>query len=275
MGLNLETLIGILIILILLIVADGVRRMVREHRSRLRIKVDPRFSDAPEDEGNNPELPGGGARVVRPASGESAAGDQALDAEPGAGTDADEAPPVVMETQEQSRSERAEQQPLFASEEEPAPERESRADPDEILEVIVVHVMAPGPDKFDGQALLRQLLEQGLRFGEMNIFHRHEHSNGREELQFSMANALEPGIFDIDTMEEQEFAALSFFLKLPGPGRPREALDRMLASARKIAQALDGELRDEQHSVLTPQTVEHLHQRVQEFERRQRVPHDQ
>ena len=90
-----------------------------------------------------------------------------------------------------------------------------------------------------------------------------------------MANALEPGIFDIDTMEEEQFSALSFFLKLPGPSRPREALDRMLASARKIAQSLDGELRDEQHSVLTPQTVEHLHERVQEFERRQRVRHDQ
>jgi cell division protein ZipA len=268
MGLNLETLIGILIILILLIVADGVRRMVREHRSRLRIKVDPRFSDAPEtDEDNNPELPGGSARVVRPASGESH------------GEEEDEqAPPLVMEAEEQPRPDSlpdAEQQALFPESREPEPEPESPADTGEILEVIVVHVMAPRPHKFDGQALLRQLLEQGMRFGEMSIFHRHESQNGREELQFSMANALEPGIFDIDTMEEEQFSALSFFLKLPGPSRPREALDRMLASARKIAQSLDGELRDEQHSVLTPQTVEHLHERVQEFERRQRVRHDQ
>ena len=267
MGLNLETLIGILIILILLIVADGVRRMVREHRNRLRIKVDPRFSDAPEgQEETNPELPGGSARVVQPASGD-----------PEDGREEEQTPPVVMEAEEPAPEppQGAEQQALFPDTGEAEPEPESPADTGEILEVIVVHVMAPKPHKFDGQTLLRQLLEQGMRFGEMSIFHRHESHNGREELQFSMANALEPGIFDIDTMEEQQFSALSFFLKLPGPSRPPEALDRMLATARKIAQTLDGELRDEQHSVLTPQTVEHLHGRVQEFERRQRVRHDQ
>lgn len=266
MGLNLETLIGILIILILLIIGDGLRRMVREHRSRLRIKVDPRMGDEPDTEADkNPELPGGGARVVTPGSGESE----------GAAPD-EPAPPLVMEAEEgpAGSSTGAEQQALFPDAGEPAAESGSGVATDEIVEVIVVHVMAPKPHTFDGQALLRQLLEQGLRFGAMNIFHRHEQQNGREELQFSMANALEPGIFDIDTMEEQQFSALSFFLKLPGPSRPREALDRMLASARKIAQSLDGELRDEQHSVLMPQTVEHLHERVQEFERRQRVPHD-
>ena len=36
---------------------------------------------------------------------------------------------------------------------------------------------------------------------------------------------------------------------------------------------MNGDLKDEQHSVLTPQTMEHLRQRVQEFERRQRVSH--
>ena len=40
MGLNLETLIGILVILILLILADGVRRMIRERHGRLRMRID-------------------------------------------------------------------------------------------------------------------------------------------------------------------------------------------------------------------------------------------
>lgn len=261
---GLETLIGILVILILLILADGVRRMLRERRSRLRIKLEPRFSDLDDAEDErNPELPGGGARVVRRATGRETAADR------------QEPPPMVMETDEPPvDAGDAEQQKLFPepeaekTEPEPAPEPA----PDEILEVIVVHVMAQRPDKFDGRELLQQLLEQGLRFGEMNIFHRHQQHRGRDELQFSMANAVEPGIFDIDTMEEQQFVAVTFFIKLPGPSRPQEALDRMLATARKIAQALDGELRDEQHSVLTPQTVEHLKQRVQEFERRKRVP---
>ena len=43
MGLNLETLIGILVILILLILADGVRRMIKERQGRLRMRIDPRY----------------------------------------------------------------------------------------------------------------------------------------------------------------------------------------------------------------------------------------
>ena len=50
MGLNLETLIGILVILILLILADGLRRMFRERQGRLRMRIDPRYRDAPEEE---------------------------------------------------------------------------------------------------------------------------------------------------------------------------------------------------------------------------------
>lgn len=277
MGLNLETLIGILVILILLIVADGVRRMVREHRGRLRVKLDPRVSSgdaSDQDEyDSNPELPGGGARVVRPTEGEM---------RPAAEPDGDETPPLVMEAEEHesapaetpTETSEAGQQALFPDPDETAPGRPAQtADSGEILEVIVVHVLAPREQPFEGRVLLQQLLEQGLRFGEMNIFHRHEEREGRNELQFSMANALEPGIFDLDEMESQRFSALSFFLRLPGPRRPRDALERMLASARKIAQALGGELRDEQHSVLTPQTVDHLYQRVQEFERRQRLAH--
>jgi cell division protein ZipA len=272
MGLNLETLIGILVILILLILADGVRRMLKDRQSRLRVKLDPRFGgddDGDDQELPNPELPGGGARVVRrDASSASESEEPPLAMEP------DEPAPVAARD--------AEQQDLFpggpaaadnaASEPEPAPEPEPPTAAD-ILEVIVVHVMAPRGEHFDGRELLQQLLEQGLRFGEMNIFHRHQNVHGREELQFSMANAVEPGIFDIDEMEKQNFRAVTFFLKLPGPSRPQEALDRMMATARKLAQNLQAEMRDEQHSVLTPQTIEHLKQRVQEFERRKRVPH--
>src|SRR5690606_10727323 len=127
------------------------------------------------------------------------------------------------------------------------------------------------PDvRFPGRDLLQQLLEQGLRFGDMNIFHR-QTASGNDELLFSVANALEPGTFDIDTMEEQTFRAITFFMKLPGPAKPLESLERMLTSARALAEALDAELRDEQHSVLTPQTIEHLRERVQDFERRQRL----
>ncbi|HAD44351.1 MAG TPA: cell division protein ZipA, partial [Alcanivorax sp.] len=155
-----------------------------------------------------------------------------------------------------------------AARQEPKPK-----DPGPVLEVIVFHLIARRPERFDGQDMLRLLLENGLRYGDMHIFHRHRDVDGREQLEFSVANAVEPGTFDIDTMEDEQFAGITFFMKLPGPRDPLASLERMLTAGRRLAEGMNGDLKDEQHSVLTPQTMEHLRQRVQEFERRQRVSH--
>ncbi len=316
MGLNLETLIGILVILILLIVADGLRRVWRERQGRLQMRIRPGGNEDRDDpeEDRNPELVGS-ARVVR--------------------RNGDDAPPLVMEPDETPPEQRQARQPrLFPDDNEadppiddddplpsvfsarndaPEPEAESAREPEPepaagpdsrlepepapasaaprhssartsrtqaaghdepMLEVLVIHMLARSGERFNGRQLLELLLENGLRFGEMNIFHYHtREEDGREVLQFSMANAVEPGTFDIDCMEEEAFAGVTFFLRMPGPGRPLDALDQMLATTRRLAHALGAELRDEQRSVLTPQTAEHMRQRVQEFERRQRVRH--
>lgn len=333
MGLNLETLIGILVILILLILADGIRRMVRERQGQLRMRIDPRFRDADdiEDEDLNPEL--GEMRVVQ--RGESAnAGEPIVDspsaekasapptimeqeqpapvvpkveqqslfdesvaepkitAKPDAIEVEPEPQPVVQEkiAQEQATQEPAPAEPVVAAppvEPAPAPkpvakpapqpapkpaaEKPRATEPQPVLEVIVVHLIARRGAPFHGGELLRMLLESGLRYGKMNIFHRHITVAGEDELQFSMANAVEPGTFDLDSMEDNTFAGVTFFLKLPGPSDALGALDTMLAICRHLAENLDGELKDEQRSVLTQQTMEHLRHRVQECERRLRV----
>ena len=65
-----------------------------------------------------------------------------------------------------------------------------------VEEVLVINVVAREGDGFKGPALLQNILESGLRFGEMDIFHRHESMAGNGEVLFSMANALKPGTFD-------------------------------------------------------------------------------
>lgn len=139
------------------------------------------------------------------------------------------------------------------------------AEPDEVLVILVVSRSEAG---FKGPALLQNILESGLRFGEMDIFHRHESMAGNGEVLFSMANALHPGVFDLDDIDHFSTRAVSFFLGLPGPRHPKQAFDVMVAAARKLAAELDGELKDDQRSVLTAQTIEHYRQRIVEFERR-------
>lgn len=135
-------------------------------------------------------------------------------------------------------------------------------------EVIMLHVMARDERGFSGKSILEILLACDLRFGDMSFFHRHEQEAGRGPIQFSVANMLQPGVFDIDNMDQLRTRGLVFFLTLPGPEDMFQAFEYMLETARAVARNLNGELLDESRSVLTQQCVEHSRQQIREFERR-------
>ncbi|MFY0728145.1 cell division protein ZipA [Pseudomonas sp. NFX15] len=155
----------------------------------------------------------------------------------------------------------------FPDDTKPAPSLSDKEQP-QAEEVLVISVICRDAAGFKGPALLQNILESGLRFGEMDIFHRHESMAGNGEVLFSMANAVKPGVFDLDDIDHFSTPAVSFFLGLPGPRHPKQAFDVMVAAARKLSQELNGELKDDQRSVLTAQTIEHYRQRIVEFERR-------
>jgi len=126
---------------------------------------------------------------------------------------------------------------------------------------IVVHVLALG-ESFPGQALLEILMEAGMTFGSMDIFHRQAGS----EVQFSLANAVEPGTFDVTSMNNFTTPGVTLFMRVHELGDPVRALDDMLVVADAIALELGGEVRDETRSVMTPQTIEHCRQSIREFQ---------
>lgn len=136
----------------------------------------------------------------------------------------------------------------------------------DIQDVIALHVVARH-HPFNGEDLLRCILSYGLRFGEMSIFHRHERPTGQGHVLFSMAKAVEPGIFDLQAMSGEEIPGVSFFLSLPGVNSIH-AYDILVDTAKRLATDLQGEILDEQRQPLTRQLVEHYRERVQEFERR-------
>ncbi|MFT6388165.1 MAG: cell division protein ZipA [Cellvibrionaceae bacterium] len=139
-------------------------------------------------------------------------------------------------------------------------------------EVLVIHVRAAENEYFYGSDLLELILDNGLRFGAMDIFHRHAGEDGEGPILFSMANMVKPGVFDLHTFEEFSTVGLSFFLGLPTETDTNmETFDIMLATVKDIAERLEGELKDEDRSVLTKQTIEHYRERIRDFVRRQRL----
>lgn len=142
---------------------------------------------------------------------------------------------------------------------------ESEAPP-AVEELVVMNVLALADEPYTGDAIFAALRACGLKFGDMNIFHRVEPLT--KSVQYSVASAVEPGTFDMSDMEAIRSPGLCLFMQLPGPEDPTAAFEDMLSVARSIARTLGGEVKDEHRNVMTPQTVEHYRQRIMDFSRR-------
>ncbi len=146
---------------------------------------------------------------------------------------------------------------------------DTAAEPNEVL---ILYVLLPENQEIQGQELLSALTVLGFKYGDMDIFHRHQDSAGTGDVLFSLANMFNPGTFDIDEIEQISTRGLSLFMTLPGPGEPLQNFNLMHNAAKKLAEEFGGQVLDGQRSVLTVQTVRHYVERIREFQR-QRLIH--
>lgn len=148
--------------------------------------------------------------------------------------------------------------------EEREPRGEARdSEPEE--RVVVLHVVAPEGERLVG-ARLREALEScGMRHGAYSIFHA---SDSEGSIVFSAANAVEPGTFDRSTMDTLTTPGIALFMQVPGAQSAETVFDRMLSTARAVADALEAHVLDERHSTLTRQTEQHLREELRLLDRR-------
>jgi cell division protein ZipA len=268
------------------------------------------LKESPLDDDYNPELPNGGARIVSRGNleergyvtrdtSESDGFDDEVEPETGWGAIDDEPQePAQVQVQVPSRPEQPE--PLAEPEPEPEPVVEPAAEPPvvtseveedtarrepaaprgnqplaganrpEAREVLVINVLSRSGEEFSGPVLKKLFEACGLEHGDLDIYHRHEGSDTTTPVQFSVANAVEPGTFRPQDLVTMKTPGISFFMSLPGPSNAMQAFDFMLETAQTVVRNMGGELKDERRSVMTPQTIEHCRQRIREFERKQR-----
>ena len=141
----------------------------------------------------------------------------------------------------------------------------------EETKVYSLNVIARADQGFSGDDILRVLLGCGLRFGDMDFFHLSEGQGGLPTIQFSVANMMRPGVFDLENMDDLSTQGLMFFLTLPGPHDMARAFDLMLDTAHTVAHSLGGDVYDETRSVMTKQYVESLRQSIREYENKWRA----
>lgn len=138
-------------------------------------------------------------------------------------------------------------------------------------QVIILSVVMPENHQMSGAALLPSLLTLGMKFGEMNIFHRHQDNAGNGPVTFSLANMLNPGSFELDSMETFVTQGVSLFMTLPNAGDPFAAFDQMLLAAKQLATEFNAQLLDDKRNVMTKQTEQHYVSKIREFDRQHRL----
>jgi len=122
----------------------------------------------------------------------------------------------------------------------------------EPTDLFVFNVVAKDGAKLGGHELLQFFLTSGFRYGDMSIFHRHEHSDGTGEILFSIANMMAPGTFDLDTMEQFQSQGISFFLSAPNDNIDiKKAFDLMLRAVVQIADEFHCDVLNEERGILT------------------------
>jgi len=137
--------------------------------------------------------------------------------------------------------------------------------------IFTLFVMAPSGVPFRGPMLPAAFIDAQLEYGDMQIFHRKELIDGREQHLFSAANIKEPGFFDLSALEHFSTEGIVLFMQvIPGLDAVR-AFDAMVESARALAQELGGTVCDATRSVLTQQTISHLREEVIGCQLQQRV----
>lgn len=132
--------------------------------------------------------------------------------------------------------------------------------------IVALRLVAPGAH-WRGADLRSALEAEGLNFGPYSIFHR-EREDGKTLLY--VASMMEPGSFDLDRMDEQEFPGISLFGIVPGPLDAPSTFDLVLTVGRGLADRMKGQLQDEQGSTLTSQRVLNLREELVHFEHRNR-----
>jgi len=141
--------------------------------------------------------------------------------------------------------------------------QEFEAGADLPTKILQLSLLSKG-NPISGQMIVDLAAELNLQFGEFNIYHFIDQPTGKPI--FSMANAVEPGSFNIAQMESFSTPGLTLFARLPAPIESSRVLEDMLKTGQRIAFIVGAELQDASHCALTAQSTDHLREQIKQYQ---------
>jgi cell division protein ZipA len=139
-------------------------------------------------------------------------------------------------------------------------------------EWIILKLVALKEKPYQGYEMVQTLLAEGLRFGQMNIFHRHDKNNENLPILFSLAQITKPGTFDLSNIGTLECLGFTLFFSVKRVGNPISVLDLMIETANNIADELGGKVYTQSHQLLTNEQLQRLYCNVKLLQEKLHTP---
>ena len=119
-----------------------------------------------------------------------------------------------------------------------------------------INVVPENTASFNGPLMDKVLQQQGMKFGAMHIYHKKNDEAMGCRHMYSMANLFEPGTFDVGALERTPIRGLAFFMQIPCTWHAAEVFEDMINTARVVADALGGQVVDQDSRPLTAKGTE-------------------
>jgi cell division protein ZipA len=260
-----EVLIVVGVLVVIVIILDGARRIKRNRYENLQMSsrklqkaTAQDLSTEDLDQLETSQFPSGGSRVVGIRDdGDIQQVENSLRRAGGFGFDRE----PEQETFDLDNSIYERQREVLTAQPQQSVKEDNNDQPQEVL---VVHLMANKGETVAGQQLLDAILSVGLRYGAMKIFHRHLNDDGSGPVLFSMANLVNPGTFDLNSMGDLEVPGVTLFMALDDIEDPVSAFNIMIEAIDSIVASLQLNVMDESRSSMTRQTIDHYRQRARD-----------
>lgn len=131
-----------------------------------------------------------------------------------------------------------------------ATSQEQESSAQAVTSMLLLYIVASQNQRvFQGQALLKQLEDHGLLFGENRFFNRHLDNTNASPIIYSVANMYAPGEFDPMLLAQSQLEGILLIMPLPSVGSAAVNLSNFINDAYSIAQQLQGVVLDDQFKV--------------------------
>ena len=145
----------------------------------------------------------------------------------------------------------------------PSPNTKPMLSSNETSASVMIFLLAKENRQLAGYELLQTLLAAGLRFGEGQLFHRHQHPNGQGPVLCSLAAATASGVFDLQNIGAFSVRGLCLFMQASGNSTiDEERFSIMLDTAKQLNEGLDTHLLDDQRKPLTDVSLQRYYKQL-------------